>query len=233
VRRAEIRAALDRARAPGAPRLEVLGVRPAAPVVGLVPGSFDPMTVAHAALALALPAGEVLFVYSPATLPKQMGPGGEPEPPLLAEEDRVASVLAYCEDRPELGVALCSHGLLADQAEAAGGAFPGAGLLFGVGSDKIAQLLDWRWYADRDASLDSLFSRAEVAFAVRAGDEGRVDRILAASRWKGKIRSLAVDRSVAVVSSRAVRAAVRRGEDVRGSVPPEVLPFLSRGEGSP
>jgi nicotinamide-nucleotide adenylyltransferase len=212
--------------------MEVVGTRPTDPVVGLVPGSFDPMTVAHAALALALPAGAVLFVYSPATLPKEAGPGGGPEPPLLPQEDRVASVLAYCADRPWLGVALCSHGLLADQAAAAGEAFPGADLLFGVGSDKLIQLFDRKWYRDRDASLDVLFSRAGVAYAVRAGDEERVEQARAGGgRWAAKVRSLPVDPGVAALSSRAVRAALRRGEDVRGSVPAEILPFLSRGGG--
>jgi nicotinamide-nucleotide adenylyltransferase len=229
-----IREALDRSRQTGHPRLEVLedgGVRP--PAVGLVPGSFDPMTVAHAALAEALDTDLVLFLYSPATLAKEGGPGGEPEPPLLSEVDRVASLLAYAAVRRRRGVAVCSHGLLADQAEAAARALPGARVVFGVGSDKVIQIFDPSWYRDRDAALDRLFTLAEVAFAIRSGDRERVDRALAASgRWRPRLRPLPADPAVSAVSSRTVRAALRRGEDVSSVVPGEVLPFVTPGEGS-
>jgi nicotinic acid mononucleotide adenylyltransferase len=229
-----IREALDRARKPGSPRLEVLedgAVRP--PAVGLVPGSFDPLTWAHAALADALDTDLVLLVYSPATLAKEVGPGGEPEPPLLSEDDRIASLLAYAAGRRRLGVALCSHGLLADQAEAAASAFPGARLVFGVGSDKVIQIFDPSWYRDRDAALDRLFTLAEVAYAIRSGDQERVGRALAANgRWRLRLRPLPADPAVSVVSSRTVRAAVRRGEEVSSVVPGEVLPFVTPGEGS-
>src|ERR671919_652014 len=70
--------AVRRATLPGRPRLEVLGpAPPAAGSVGLVAGSFDPMTAAHAALAEALDTELTLLVWSPATLPKAVGPGGD------------------------------------------------------------------------------------------------------------------------------------------------------------
>jgi nicotinamide-nucleotide adenylyltransferase len=232
VDRGEIRAALGRARRPGPPRLEVLDGLPPAAAVGLLPGSFDPLTVAHVAVAEALDADLIVFLYSPATLPKEVGPGGETEPPLLGEEDRLASLLALAGRRPRLAVALCSHGLLTDQASAAAEAFPNARLVFGVGSDKVVQVLDPRWYGDRDRALDRLFVRAEVAYAMRSGDQERVARALAAAgRWRARIRSLVVDSSVAAVSSRAVRVALRRGEDVSSLVPGEVLPFVRRAGG--
>jgi nicotinic acid mononucleotide adenylyltransferase len=129
-------------------------------------------------------------------------------------------------------VALCSHGLLADQASAAAEAFPNARLVFGVGSDKVVQVLDPRWYDDRDRALDRLFVRAEVAYAMRSGDQERVARALAAAgRWRARIRFLVVDASLAALSSRAVRVALRRGEDVSSLVPGEVLPFVRRAGG--
>src|ERR671918_198607 len=70
--------AVRRATLPGQPRLEVLGPAPsAAGSVGLVAGSFDPMTAAHAAFAEALDTELTLLVWSPATLPKEAGPGGD------------------------------------------------------------------------------------------------------------------------------------------------------------
>jgi nicotinamide-nucleotide adenylyltransferase len=227
--RGRIREALDRARRPGPPRLEVLDGGHGAGGVGLVPGSFDPMTVAHLGLAEALDSDLGLFLYSPATLQKESGPGGPPEPPLLSEEDRVASVLAVVRPRPRLGMAVCSHGLLADQAEAAARAFPRSSLVFGVGSDKIRQILDPRWYRDRDADLSRLFTLAEVAYSVRSGDD-RPEPAEAAGPWGSRIRRLDLDPRLARVSSRTIRAALRRDEDVSAVVPDEVGPFLRRGE---
>jgi nicotinamide-nucleotide adenylyltransferase len=231
---ASIRGALDRARRPGRPRLEVLGATSPVRRLGLIPGSFDPMTIGHAALADALGADLSLFVYSPSTLPKEHAPVGAPEPSLLSQQDRVASLVAYCLDRPARGVALCSHGLLVDQAEAAAASFPLSRLVLGVGSDKLVQLADPRWYRDRDDALDRLFTLAEVAFALRTGDEGRILRALdETGRWRDRLRRVRLPPEAASVSSRAVRAALRLGGNVESAIPPEVRPFVSTGAGSP
>src|ERR671919_478967 len=124
--------AVRRATVPGRPRLEVLGPAPsAADTVGLVAGSFDPMTAAHAALAEALDTELTLLVWSPATLPKEAGPGGDPSAALLLPEDRLASVAAWCGSRPWARVATCSHGLLVDQVQAAAASFPRSRLVRG------------------------------------------------------------------------------------------------------
>jgi nicotinamide-nucleotide adenylyltransferase len=208
--------------------------RSASSSVGLVSGSFDPMTVAHAALAEALQTEVTLLVYSPATLPKERGPGGEPHPPLLDEADRLASMRAWSVGHPGAAVAVCSHGLLADQAEAAAAAFPEARLRFGMGSDKVLQLFDPRWYGDRDADLGRLFTRAEVFYSVRPGDERRVEECLADNpRWRERFRRLQLPGDLAWLSSRAVRESIRRGRDVSALVPLEILPFVLRPEGPP
>src|SRR5207302_5234941 len=61
---------------------------PAPASVALLPGSFDPVTVAHAAMARAAEerAELVVLVYSARTLPKE----GRPGPPLLREPERLA-----------------------------------------------------------------------------------------------------------------------------------------------
>jgi nicotinate-nucleotide adenylyltransferase len=223
--------ALARLEEPGSPRLEVLWpYTPGSPErVGLVSGSFDPMTLAHAALgdALSPSADLVLFLYSPRTLPKEAGPGGRPRAAMLSPRDRVASLLAYCRSRPGRGVALCSHGLYADQAEATGRAFPGAEIVLGVGSDKLVQLTDAAWYQDRDAALNRLFSLSRVAYAVRQGEDERLLKALAElDPWKDRIVQLPFPPALAGLSSRAVRNEVARGEDIAEMVPPEILPFV-------
>ncbi|HEX5948795.1 MAG TPA: hypothetical protein VFZ45_04445, partial [Actinomycetota bacterium] len=79
-------------------------------------------------------------------------------------------------------------------------------------------------YGDSDAVLDRLFDRAEVAVAPRAGEA--LDVAADAARWSDLIRTVRLPPEVAAVSSRAIREAVRAGEDVSASVPPEVLAFL-------
>lgn len=219
-------AALARASRPGPPRLEVLAPRVGGPPgrVALVPGSFDPMTVGHAALVAGVADADlILLVYSPRTLPK----AGAGPPPLLLPAERVESLLAFCETHAGCAVALASHGLYADQAEAAREAFPRADLVLGMGSDKVLQLFDPSWYEERNAALDRLFSLARVAYAVRAADQEPVERVLAANpRWSDRLHRLDLPPEVAGVSSRGVREALARGEAVSALVPRGVLPFV-------
>ena len=230
-------AALAELRRPGPPRLEVLlpgEIGPPDPaVVGLLSGSFDPPTIAHRALARGLVqmgCELVLLVWSVRTLPKERAPGGDPSPPLLDAAVRIdclAALAGSCSGG--LGVALSSHGLIAEQAEAAARRFPGARLVVGMGSDKVLQLLDPRWYEDRTAALDHLTALATVAYAARAGEEEMVRKALADpanARWRHAFASLHCDPAVAAVSSREVRSRLRAGEDVSALVPPEVLRLL-------
>lgn len=224
---------LEELRSAGRPVLVVLGERPPRPrAVALLSGSFDPPTVGHLALAEAVRAEAdlVLLVYSARTLPKDPGT----PPPHLPEEARVEAVRALAAGRPWLRAALCSHGLLAEQARAAAERFPGARLFLAIGSDKALQLLDPRWYEDRDRTLGELFALAEIRYAVRAGDEGRVEAALAEPRnapWRGRFRRLELPPEAAPVSSRAVREALREGRPVEEWIPPEVLPVLERVRG--
>lgn len=194
--------------------------------VGLVSGSFDPMTVAHAALAEALraeAADPVLLVYSPRTIPKDPGA----EPPLLRPEERLASVAAWCESRPGLLPAVCSHGLYVDQAEAAARAFPAAEIVLALGADKVLQLFDPSWYEDPDQALDRLFQRASVVYAPRGGQDEAVEQVVGRhGAWTSRVTRVALPDDLSDVSSSEVRRRVRGGQDVASSVPPEILPFL-------
>ena len=186
--------------------------------VALLAGSFDPITVAHAAMAAAaLDRAElVVLLYSARTLPKE--PGAPPS--MLEEIDRLALLDRVVAGRRGLAVGVCSHGLLAEQVEAATERFPGAELRVVLGSDKLMQLFDRGWYRDRDAALDSMFARARVLYAVRSGDEDAVAAVLSANgRWRGFVERLDVPPEIASISSRDVRERRRRGEDVSGLVP--------------
>jgi nicotinic acid mononucleotide adenylyltransferase len=215
---------LERARAAPDGRLVSDAPFPAAERVALLPASFDPLTVGHAALADAAlrERSAVVLLYSVRTLPKE----GEAGAPLLAEIDRVRSMEAFVAGRPGALVAVTSASLLVDQAEAAAVAFPGAAVQVLAGSDKVVQLVDPRWYDDVDAALARLFAAAVVRYAVRGGDDPVELRRLGA-RWPGRLVPIDVDPGVTDVSSRDVRERHRRGDDVSELVPPEIRPFLT------
>ncbi len=210
------------------PRLVLWPDREAGPAsVALLAGSFDPVTNAHLELARAASgdAELVVLTYSVRTLPKESGVAG----PLLSESERLRVLAAVCDGRPGLAVGLCSHGLLADQVAAAGERFPGAAISVVLGSDKLAQLFDPRWYDEPDAALGELFGAADVRYAVRAGEDAGAALAAAASLGHAAlVEALDVDPEVAAISSRAVRELARAGGDVSLLVPPEALAAVTR-----
>jgi cytidyltransferase-like protein len=200
--------------------------------VAVLPGSFDPITIAHAALAEAAAAWAdlTILLYSVRTIAKEE----TVEPPLLSEPDRIRSLQAFSRGKAGLEVGLCSHGLLVDQVRAARDRFASARLRLAVGSDKLLQLLDPTWYEDPEAALAALFEQAEVMYALREGEEPAVKRALADVRnakWSGRVQQLDVPPNVASVSSRLVRSLARQGRDVGRFVPAEALPYLPRSTG--
>jgi nicotinic acid mononucleotide adenylyltransferase len=218
---------LDELRRSSHPTL-VLRPSPAAPPasVSLLSGSFDPLTVGHAEMARAAAerADLVVLVYSVRTLPKEE----RAAPALLDEGDRVLALERFCAGHGYTA-GLCSHGLLAEQVQAAAERFPGAELSVVIGSDKLMQLFDPRWYDDIESVLGALFDRAWVWFAMRAGDEPAVRDLLAKpehAQWGVRIRPIEISADVAAVSSRDVRERIARGEDVSDLVPDEFRGLL-------
>jgi hypothetical protein len=115
---------------------------------GAYPGSFDPPTVAHLAIAQAARAqlglDRVDWIVSRVALGK--GPAGVP-----SLEDRVAVLRAVAAERPWLDVKITAAQLLVDVA---------AGYdVVVLGADKWAQVLDPAWYGSlerRDAAVAAL-----------------------------------------------------------------------------
>jgi nicotinamide-nucleotide adenylyltransferase len=196
--------------------------------VGLLAGSFDPMTLAHAALVQSglRRVDLVVLVYAVRTLPKAAGA----PPPLLDEGERIEALRRFCASHPGTALGLSSHGLLADQVAAAGRRFPRSELFVLMGSDKLLQLFDPGWYADRDAALGRLFESARVLVAVRSGDERAIAEAMARpdhARWAQSVSLLDVPPAVAALSSGEVRRRIREGGDVRQLVPAQVRDVLA------
>jgi hypothetical protein len=151
-RLAPLAAALARARQPGPARLEpVAGPLPRVGRAGLLAGTFNPLTRAHAELAVAgrrAGCAVVVLAMAPVSLAKE---GVERAHPV----DRLDWVAAWARRRPWAVVAAASSPLLVDMAEALERATGGEVALL-VGTDKAAQLVEPHWYEDPAAAIGRL-----------------------------------------------------------------------------
>jgi nicotinic acid mononucleotide adenylyltransferase len=165
-RLAPLAAALARASDPAGPsRLEpVAGPIPSAGTAGLLAGTFNPFTRAHAALAVAghrVGCRLVVLAMAPVSLAKE---GLERAHPV----DRLDWAQAWARRHPWARVAAASHPLLVDMAEALGRATGGEVALL-LGADKAAQLVEPHWYDNPAAAMDRLDRAATLLVAERAG----------------------------------------------------------------
>lgn len=184
--------------------------------VAVIAGSFNPATTAHVSLcegALQQPdIGAVRYSLAVHTVDKEQVTGA-------SLEDRLCMLAMLAETRSNVGVVLCNRGLYVEQAEALHREIIASGqeLVFVVGFDKIQQILDPRYYTDRDASLSRLFSLTRFLVAERdAYGSQALDALLRepANRvYRGRIAELATlpaDHDP-VLSSTSVRAAHAEG----------------------
>ena len=189
--------------------------------VALLPGSFNPPTAAHMLLAeRALQEGFdcVVLLLAHNTVGKQ--PSG------LIPEDRLLAMRALTGGA--FGVGASSHGLYADQAEAAQRVYPDAEITFLVGSDKIEQIFDPRWYDDRNGALERLFGSARLVVAPRA-DQGELLRTVLEQnrRFADRVSVLRLHPAVSDLSSTRVRGLLRAGAEPAGLVPQPVAELLT------
>jgi nicotinic acid mononucleotide adenylyltransferase len=149
----------------GPPLLEpVAGRLPTVARAGLLAGTFNPFTRAHAALAVAghrAGCQLVVLAMAPVSLAKE---GLERAHPV----DRLDWVAAWARRHPWAAAAAASHPLLVDMAEALGRA-TGAEVALLLGTDKAVQLVEPRWYDDPAAAMARLDRTATLLVAERAG----------------------------------------------------------------
>lgn len=225
-----VRDLLDRLHPTDAPQASIaLGPIPDRTSLIVFPGSFNPPTIAHLALlkqaqhyARAHEPMSLYAAFSKLTVDKETL-----ERPLLLE--RVLLLSHVLERRlPETGILLFNRGLYVEQAQALRGTFPGVKrILFLLGYDKIVQILDPRYYHDRDASLALLFSLAELLVVPRNNfGKAELDALVQQpqnSRFASSIHALPFSSLYRDISS----THVRRGDgDYARQVPREVLHFM-------
>jgi nicotinic acid mononucleotide adenylyltransferase len=164
-RLAPLASALARMAAADTPRLEVVaGTLPRGVRAGLLAGTFNPLTRAHAALAVAghrAGCERVVLAMAPTSLDKERLERAHPV-------DRLDWACAWARRHPWAAVAVSSRPLLVDMAEALGRLTGGQVSLL-VGTDKAAQLVEPRYYEDLEAALTRLGQTASLLVAERAG----------------------------------------------------------------
>ncbi|HEY1387681.1 MAG TPA: hypothetical protein VGF38_03975 [Ktedonobacterales bacterium] len=140
----------------------------AATRVGVFAGSFNPLTRAHVALANAARRAArldtLIWACAAASVDKE-------QVERAALVDRLAQMRAFVAGRRREALALLNRGLYVDEARTIRALLaPSAELTLIVGYDKIVQIFDPKYYADRDAALRKLFPLARLLVAPRAGE---------------------------------------------------------------
>jgi nicotinic acid mononucleotide adenylyltransferase len=202
--------------APGPPRLEVVGgAIGRGETAGLLAGSFNPLTRAHAALAVAARRSgldRVVLAMAPTSLDKE---GLERAHPV----DRLDWTLSWARRLPWAVVAVSSHPLLVDMVESLQRLTVSDVALL-VGADKAAQLVDPRYYQDLEAAMTRLDRAASVLVANRAGYEAPVSRL--------RSSPLRMPEWTSARSSTQAREAARRGDPLDDLVPSVVARGIRR-----
>ncbi len=195
------------------------GLRPGDPQprLGVLGGTFNPVTRAHLALAetarreFAL--GEILFVL-PGRLPHRT-------PDEATVEDRLALLEAALAAHNSFSLAVCSHGLFLDIADALAPHYPAdTRVYFLTGSDAAERILDWG-YPQPEKALAEMFARFDLIVAERAGRPA----LPAAARlaaFRPKIHTVRLPAEVQRISATEVRERLRAGLPIEELVPAEV-----------
>lgn len=193
------------------------------------PGAFNPPTKAH--LGMLRQAQRYANAHAPmqlyAALSKVTVDKEAVERPLLLDRVLLLSEVLQ-KELPYTGILLFNRGLYVEQAEAVRNSFPAVRqLFFLIGFDKIVQILDPRYYTDRNAALKDLFSLAQVLVAPR-GKDGAEQLAELLKKPENRlfapfIHELPLSSAYRNMSSTQVR---QHPETHRRDVPPEVEEFM-------
>ncbi|UCE19302.1 MAG: FAD-dependent oxidoreductase [Gemmatimonadota bacterium] len=217
----------------GSPTIHLLikareGIRTSPAKLGVFPSSFNPLTVSHVELierAISdFAMDEVLLVLDKKTLDKEVFGA--------TLEDRLLMLFSFCQDKPYISLGLSNRGLFVDKVTALRELYPPkTDIHFIVGYDTIIRVLDPKYYDDREASLEKLFSECSFLAANRGGesvedisdlfekDENR--------KYADRVKTFVISDFLASVSSTQIRDLVTKGKSITDFVPIEIEEFIS------
>ncbi len=183
--------------------------------LGILPGAFNPPTVAHLALARAAlgAADEVLFV-----LPRVFPHKRYERPGFQARIEMLAAALAA---EPRWSVATCPAGLFIEIARDCRAAYgEAARLSFVCGRDAAERILHWD-YGEPGAAARML-EVFDLLVACRGGE------FQAPAEFAPRVRALALDAAQDAVSASEVRRRAATGGRWEHLVPPAIVPLVRR-----
>lgn len=176
--------------------------------VALFPGAWNPPTRAHVAIARAAlsHAGEVVFVL-PRAFPHKpfAGPG-------LERRLRWLESLAALD--PRFSVAVSEDGLFIGIAREFRALDPRKRVLLLCGGDAAERIVNWRY--DEPDTIAAQLKEYELLVAPRPVDYAPPPELSA------RVHPLTLDERFRWISSTEARDRIRKGEDARGLLPPEI-----------
>lgn len=197
--------------------------------VGLLCGSFNPLTLAHTELAERaqedFSLDTVFFTLAKVTVDKEQVMG-------MSLEDRLLLLSLFAERHDKMGVTLVNRGLYFEQAQAFRTLLgEEIKLSFLLGMDKLLQIFDPRYYQDRDAALHQLFAISSLIVANRGDmDEANFSQFLDRPEnrpFRSHVQFFTLPSAVTDLSASALRDALAAGQHIDSQVPPETTVFLT------
>ncbi|MBN1254204.1 MAG: nicotinate-nicotinamide nucleotide adenylyltransferase [Deltaproteobacteria bacterium] len=198
-------------------------------VLGVLPASFNPPTVAHQALLReadkTVAFDEILLILDQQAMDKEYF--GAPL------EDRLLMLLVFFGGDPRISLGISNRGLFLDKVEALQHMYPrDTQIYFIVGYDTIVRVLDHRYYEDREEALRSLFSQAGFLVANR-GDCGKAELTELFEReenrpFAAQVSTLTLSTDLAGISSSQVRRRLAEGKSIKDLIPPTLEEFLRK-----
>jgi nicotinamide-nucleotide adenylyltransferase len=197
--------------------------------VGILPGSFNPPTLAH--IELARRAREmfgldaIVFTLSRVTVDKEKVEG-------LILEDRLLLLSLIARDLGWAHVSVVNRGLYYEQARAFRSLLGNnARISFVTGLDKLIQIFDARYYQDREAALRVLLTEAQLLVAMR-GTLGMddVEQLLSRrenERYRDRVFPFTLPDGMKEISSSSVRRRIAEGGGFEEKVPEIVAAFIA------
>jgi nicotinate-nucleotide adenylyltransferase len=176
--------------------------------LAVFPGTFNPVTVAHLALAEAAltVAGEVVFVL-PRIFPHKEYSGA-------SFSQRVELLCLALDTRAGISIAASEGGLFVEIAEECRREYGDIQLSFLCGRDAAERIATWD-YGDPDA-FEGMLRQFDFLVAARSGE------FLPPERQRASFTAVALESSLDHVSASEIRARIARGDAWEHLVPPSV-----------
>ncbi len=197
--------------------------------IGILPGSFNPPTLAHIELGRrakeSFKLDEIFFTISRVTVDKE-------KIEVISLEDRLLLLSLIAVELGWASVAAANRGLYFEQARALRSLVGNnAKLYFIVGMDKVMQIFDSRYYQDREKALHILFTESQLIAANRGllGKEN-LEALLNRSEnepYQDRVYPLRLPGEFEEISSSAIRGKIAAGESMKSVLPELVNNFIS------